>query len=330
MQYTVKKKNFAKRYKNKLALFFDNGDFVYFDGSEIASISVNVYDRLVRQSKGFGAVAESGCIELKIKDRKNLKYNPEAFIYNPQEYAKNRKNYIEKRCTLESKITCILLFDKNNWSYGLLGNFEATLTDDVLRITALPQPQMGGFSSAEHFIELKELTVDDLCGINIDFENCESFFIYSDEITEAKLILDNTLTLSSGAYLRQLRGGYIKLNLYRKALGRKHTLFCCHKPKRKVLESRLCGDGRSVHDIVHLYVDYCYCNYDGNRTECIEVRDIKPQKEIDRLCKEEERDGICHYYFEGGYSQLFEDGTIILTFGKDSKKLLNKLCDYRY
>lgn len=60
MEYTIAKNNFNKQDINFLYIFFENGDYLSIDGSELIDLSFNVYDKLVRHNKGCCAVTESG------------------------------------------------------------------------------------------------------------------------------------------------------------------------------------------------------------------------------------------------------------------------------
>ncbi|MDE7181923.1 MAG: hypothetical protein K2O41_02670, partial [Clostridia bacterium] len=94
----------------------------------------------------------------------------------------------------------------------------------------------------------------------------------------------------------------------------------------KKLEKRLCWKGaQSDHDICHLYIDYKYIGFGSRHTECIEVRDIRTDEELERIEKlVDEGDYELDEYISG-YCRKQDDGTIIITFGKNSEALLKKL-----
>ncbi len=329
MEYTVNKTNFSKKKTKRLCVLFDNGDYVSVDGTELASISVNTYDRLVRHNKGFCAVAESGAIELTIKGQNPDKYSGN-FLYDPQEFFENRKEYIEQRCLKENGIAGIRFFDKLNWHHDLLGSFRVEKKGNSLRLVVLPQPQMGGASSAENKICLGDVWLDDVRCIDLDFENCDVFPVYGDEIKEINLLFEEKLKWGSSEFNRKVKGGYIRLKL-KKRLNSSRSHYLSHKKnlKRKDFERRLCGrEGFSAHDICHLYICSYHISSHDALTECLEVDDIKPSKEVDRLIKKEEEDGCCYYEFESGYAQKLKDRTIILTFGSNAKKLMKDLCKH--
>lgn len=329
MEYTVKKTNFGKKYTRFMYVFFENGDYITIDGSELLNISVNVYDKLIRHNNGFCALAESGCIELKIKERIKLDFNSN-FLYNPQEHKNNRKKYIEQRCLKESCITEIWFFNKHYWHYELLGNFSVETDEEKLRLIVLPQPKIGNFSNDTHKIVLKEIKKKDVCCIDLDFENCESFMVFNNEIEEIDLVLDKRLVLGSDRYYRRVNEGYIKLKLRKKILPRAYYLFDDKDLKRKDVERRLCGkEGFSAHDICHLNIDFYHADYGNTLQECVEVGAMKPNKEVERFIKQEEDDCADFYQFESGYAKLLKDRTIILTFGNNAKQLMKELCKHK-
>jgi len=329
MEYTINKTNFSKKKTKELCIQFDNGDYVSVDGSELARLSVNTYDRLVRHNNGFCAVAESGVIEFTIKEKNPDKYS-RNFIYDPQEFFENRKEYIEQRCLKENGITVIQFFDALNWHHDLLGSFQVEKKGNILRLVVLPQPQMGGAASAENKINLGDVCPDDFYSIELDFENCEGFSVYSDEIKEINLLFEKKLAWESSEFNRKLKGGYIRLKLKKRFNPRKSYFLSDKKDlKRKDFERRLCGwEGFSTHDICHLYICFAHVSSCDAFTECIEVDDIKPSKEVDSLIKKEEEDGGFYYEFESGYAKKLKDRTIILTFGSDAKKLMKDLCQH--
>ena len=155
--------------------------------------------------------------------------------------------------------------------------------------------------------------------------------MYGDEIEEINLLFEKKLVWSSGEFNRKLKGGYIKLKLKKRSNSRKsYSLFDKKDLKRKDFERRLCGrEGFSVHDICHLYIWFNHVLPYDALTECIEVGDMRPSKEVDRLIKKEEEDGGYYYSFESGYAKLLKDRTIILTFGSNAKQLMKELCKNR-
>lgn len=325
MEYTIAKNNFNKQDVNFLYLFFENGDYLSIDGSELIDLSFNVYDKLVRHNKGCCAVAESGYLKLKIINRNKFNNN-RYFLYNSKEFKKDRRSYIENRCINESIITKIWLFNENNWHHVLLGNFKTQKDGEFMILKALPQPLMGESSGSTHKINLNNVKKEDVWGIDLDFENCESFLVYNSEIKEINFLFEENLTWGSSEFYRTICGGFIKLKLSKDFTHRENHLFDNEKLNLKDFEQRLCGKkGFDVHDICHLYIKYYHPGYGYIETECVEIHDIKPEDEIDQLIQKEEEDCGYYYYFESGYSKKLKDGTILITFGKNAKQTINKL-----
>ncbi len=59
-EYTYPKKKFKKNDINHLYVYFDNGDFISLNGSELIDLKINLYDRLIWSGRGVCPVAESG------------------------------------------------------------------------------------------------------------------------------------------------------------------------------------------------------------------------------------------------------------------------------
>lgn len=158
--------------------------------------------------------------------------------------------------------------------------------------------------------------------IKLDFENCETFTVYSDEIREIHLNLKQELSWSSHDYCRVVKDGYMVLKFDDDTGYRQMNFLDDYNGKvsRKELERRLCGKkGSAIHDICHLYVNYLYSGFGTRGCECLEIEDIKSDEELEKLEMLEEKTGIEHYYFEGGKCKRQADGTILITFGKKIK-----------
>ncbi len=321
--YTFPKWKVTKNEISCMEIFFENGDYVTIKGSEIVSVSnFEFYDKLVFKEKGFEPVAGKGEIKLKICNKSRYATDEYCCVYNHKEIFKNRKKYIENRCIKESKIIEITFRDSCNWAKNILGQISAKLVEDYLVLEFVPDELMGEFLSEKHHICLPEIKIKDIRWIDLDFENCENFTVYNGEILEFDIKFFSELCWGSGELNRKIESGYMIIKLEKVYNSRKSDLFD-EKMKfdSKTFERRLCGKkGFDIHDICHLYVDFC--NGRNNATEeCFIVDDIKPEKEVDELLDEEERTGVCSYYFEGGYCKKLKDGSIAISFGKDSKKI---------
>lgn len=306
MEYTLQKTNISKNNLAYMHVFFENGDYVTIDGSELVSISVDVYDKLARHNCAFYEIAASGCIELNVAERNNAKHDS-GFVYDPWEYGSNRKEYIKRRLLSESVVTGIWFYDKRDRRFELHGNFFAEADGENVKIAVLPQPQMGDASSDKHMIMLEEIRKKDLCCVDFDFENGESFMVFGDEIKWINLIFDKNLVLCPGGICRYLVGGSIRLKINKHILPRAFRIYDEGRLKRKIFERRLCKKkGSSPHDIRQLTLTFDHAGSAGTLDERIEV---------DR--------------FKSGYAKKLKDRTIILTFGSDAKKLMKELCKHK-
>lgn len=326
--YIFPKMKYTKNETSFMYIFFDNGDFLEIKGSEIVNYSIKVYDKLIKSHQGFNPVIESGYLKLKICNKPQFA-NSEHFLYNESDFKKDRKNYIEDRCINEGRITEIWLFDTNNWHKVLHCEAQAKKEDEFLIINFLQQPQMGECENKNHNVNIGNIKKSDVHNIDLDFENCESFVVYNDEIEDINLFFDNQLEWGAGDLYRKAVGGYIKIKLDKDFSPRKNHLFDNDK-KLKItdFEKRLCGKkGEDIHDICHLYIDYYHAGYGGiQMTECIEIDDVKTEEEIKRLENEEDTTGECCYYYEGGYCKKLSDNSIIIAFGKNAKSTIDKVC----
>ena len=312
------KVEYKKNGVRSLYLFFENGDFVEVKGSEIVNLNINTYDKLIRSHNGYNPVAESGCIKLKICNKHSF-INTSHFLYNETEFKKNRKDYIENRCVSESRITEIWLFDSNNCHKTLHCEIQSKMDGEFLILNILQQPQMGSYQNSNHFINLGEVKKDDIHNIDLDFENCESFVVYNDEIKDINLVFDKKLEWGGGSLNRKIVGGYIRIKLDKDFSARQNHLFDNDK-KLKITDyqKRLCGKkGEDFHDICHLYIDYYHAGYgEGQTIECIEVDEIK-----EGFSKKEEN----WTYFIGGYCKKYKDDCIIIAFGPNAKNAIKEM-----
>ena len=322
--YTYPKRKYKKSDVKFMYVFFDNGDHVSLDGKEIAELSINVYDRLVRHGKGVSPVAESGVIKLKIGSKKFL--YEDSSVYNPQEYKKNRKMYIESRCTSEGGITKVWFFDELNWHNVVIGNIQAKMDGEYLTLEFLPQPLMGGAASDTHSVQLAGLDREGIIDIDLDFENCESFYVYHSELSEVNVNFDNELIWGAGDLYRSIKSGYIRIKL-EDLLSRHAYSFFNKRFTTKYCEKRLCGmNSNAKHDICHLYVTYRHPGSGNYLQECIEIEDIRPDEELAEIEKRYEKGeyGFASDYV-GGHCIKLDDGSIVITFGKNSEKTADKL-----
>ena len=341
MEYKIKKEDFKKKDIEFAYILFNNGDYLPISKIEIVDISVNLYDTLTlgdEYYKSFCPVVESGFIKLKLIEKCKGFYR-DAFLYNLKEYNNDRVNYIKNRLCNEGDLKCISLFNDYNWNHTLYGNMKAVIDKDFLIIKFEPKNTKQSSDNENNIISLPEVNKSIIQSIDLDFENCEGVHIYKEEIVEMQLRFSEELCWGSENYIRQIESGYIKLKLDDEINSyRENTLFdelVKGKKGNKQIEKRLCGNkGFDLHDICHLYIEYECSGFGLNKTECIEVNDIRSNEELNEMERLEEKTGHEYApYFLGGYCEKQDDSTILITFGKTAqkndkcKKLLN---DYSF
>lgn len=325
MKYIYPKKKFNKKDIDFMYLFFDNGDYFSLHGSEVVDLKLNLYDRLVWGERAICPVVESGYIKLDVKKRNKSIYHGH-FLYNAKEYRGNRKTYIENRCVREGGISHIRLFNENNWHDTLYGNITAETEGEFLILKFLPQEKYGSAGGENHVILLNGIGKTIVESIDLDFENCESFYIYKNEIQDMQLQFEEELVWGGGDLFRNIKSGFIKLKLDKTITYRRTHFLDDDKVTIKKLEKRLLWKKiQSDHDICHLYINFKYAGFGSYRTECVEIEDIRHDEELERLEKLEEEGKIVFFDYIGGYCKKQKDGTIIITFGKNAEELMEKV-----
>lgn len=324
-KYTYPKKKFDKKNVSFMYVLFDNGDYISINGSEVIDLKISLYDRLIWNERGVCPVAESGFIKLKINKINQAIYR-EVFLYNEKEYKKDRIAYIQNRCVKEGGITCVRFFDKNNWHDTICGNIVGELDGEFLVLKFLSQPNFGPSGSENNEVLLNSISKSMIRSIDLDFENCESYTIYRNEILDIQLEFESELVWGAGDLFRSVKSGFIKCKLDQEIDCNRQVHFLSDgKVTIKKLEQRLCGrKGQAEHDICHLYIDYEYVA-GAKCTECVEVEDVRSDEELERLEKLEEEGSFIFDDYIGGYCKKCENGTLLITFGKNAEDLLKKL-----
>ncbi len=317
-KYTTLKNVYKKNEIRKLQVFFDNQDYITFSEKELIDFSVKLYDKLISTGEnydGYAAFVAQG--EIKLKVGEETSHYRDAFVYDHKEYRENRKAYIERRTCQDGGMVLVKIFNEYNWSKSLYGNMIATMDGEYLLLTFLPKAIDEPCESEKHYIYLNDIKKSTIRRIKLDFENCESCYLYRNEIAEIKLTLSPRLE-DVGNYRRGIQSGYLLLKLdetidFRclNGLGDSHIIDV------KGLTRRICDLGKEHrHDICHLNIEHEDVGYRGIRTECLSVKDIKSDEEIMRLEKQSEEDGYDRYEFEGGYAKREKGGYLRITFGE--------------
>lgn len=318
-EYFYPKKKIAINSISQALIFFKNGDFLEIRKNEIVEVCVNFYDRLIWNHREASPVVESGFIKLKIQEEKD-KYEA-CFLYNLKEFRKNRKEYIESRLVQEGEIDRICIFDENNWHHTLFGDAYAKLDGNYLIISYNPNGLYGACNSDNNTINLCVVSKSAVYKINLDFENCESFEIFKEEIIDIQLNFHKKLYRNSNGFTRAVRNGFIKLKLKPQINWRKINFANEWQGKRTKgiapLKKRLVWENnRCEIDICNLYVTYDYMGYCTDREECISINDIRPNEYFDSL----EKEGIYDFDFISGYAEIQDDGSFLVVFGKEMPK----------
>lgn len=304
--YEVTKQSTPKNIE-QMYLLFDNGEYVGIHHSEIRQVSLCFYDRLEYRGRSFAPVAHSGCIRLRIQ-QKYAKH--EHAVADECAFHRDPRAYIARLCT-QGSLKEVWCFDQNHWHLRILCRASATMEEDCLVLHVLPQPWMGPHDSDRHRIELPPLRKHDIERIDIDFENCDGFTVFADEIRELNLCTEPLLKWNATAFCRTVRSGYMILSLNAQYDDARHADI--YGEKGVDPSYRLCGDGETdVCDICHLYITYAHPGYGCLDEECIDLPDIATAEMYDEETE--------LFPFVSGYSRRLADGRILLTFGPDTRK----------
>ena len=324
MEYLVKKRELKKEDIEYIEIVFDNGDCLPISKTEILDISTRLYDKLILGKdywNSFCAVVESGFLKLRLQKQAKGAY-AYPHVYNQREYNRDRINYIKNRLCNEGGITCIKLFDGNNWHFTLYCQVETTSDSDCLTLEFVPKYKKGEYKSDTHSILLPEIGKTIVRNVQLDFENCEELKIEQEEILEMQLNLNKELCWCSRNYVRQIESGFIKIKINEENNEHREDGFMGEWPKGKKgtnkIIKRLCGKkGFDLHDLCHLYIEYDYTDAGFYKRECVEMNDLRSKEEFEAIEKLEEREGheFVPYYL-GGYAEKIDKDIVLITFGK--------------
>ena len=323
-QYTYPKRRFASKDIEFLQVFFTNGDYFEIPKREIVGIDVQFYDNLVAGEQGFCAVAKSGFIKCKIINKRNSRCY--ARLYNYKEFLKNRKTCLENRCVNEGGVCYFRLFDNNHWHYPIKADVVAAMCDDYLVFNFVENATFGSFDKDFHVVNISDLTKDSVEYIDLDFENCENFVVYPEEIQDISINFKKELIWNSGSLGREVESGYLRLKLNRRFTWRDFTLHDCDKlTSVNKLEHRLCGKGIDDCDICHLYITYHYAGYGISFKECVDIHDIRyvgqPTNWDDLGTDDDSDEDDDDPIFVSGYAKREKDGSILIVFGKSKDNI---------
>ncbi len=329
--YYYDKKIFDRDDVDRMLIFFDNGDYVNLPRKEIKSLNITLSDRLIWINNCLCPVGVGGEIKLLIKDKPTDYIYSDVFVCDKKEYNKSRKSYIVTRC-LTDRITHVRFFNDNNWHDTVYGHVTATMEDGLLTlsfINVFNEPK----DDTKCYIRLNDTTANNVDHITLDFENCEGFDIYKDEIKEMQINYAEKLVWGSGDMNREILNGYLLLQ-FQDLDYRDTNLFDDKKHNTiKRLIDRLCNKYYITnHDICHLYIEYDYAGFGDRRRECVEINDIRPPEELpnDDYYDNDDYDDDDDDYescpcFIGGYCRKIGKNEVLICFGKKAEKLVEKL-----
>lgn len=318
--YHSKDSFFEKRQISFLQILFDNGDYFPISNREVVDFVFTYYDRLITYGDGYIAHARNGQITLKIQKHYSHTYD-DYFLSNTDEYKKERIKTIEERL-LEGGIQYLRFFNEDNWSQMIVGSFKAEIEDDYLVIRVSPLLPDEPYESDNFYIKLQPTRKEDISSILLDFENCEFFNIYQDEIVSIDLEFDEQLDGFEIPFCRVIKGGSMILDIKETKSYRKVELFFENEDKKIYpydLRNRLTGrKGRDLINLCHLYVTFNYCGFSVGREEKLEIVDTRPDEILNMIEKAEEKDDSYYspfQYFVGGLAERLDDKKVKITFG---------------
>ncbi|MBQ4072855.1 MAG: hypothetical protein IJD50_03965 [Clostridia bacterium] len=309
----LKKNNKMIKHISQVQLLFRNGDFLTLGGREIVDKEFSFCDTLIRSRQGFSPFCNGGFIRCKI-DKRGKKYDS-CSLYNRKEYVKDRKTYIENRCVNEGGIYCVRFFDSNNWSNEVYGDIIAWMDEGYLVLKFQGNKTYGSANGEHYKINVTNVTKSNVEKICIDFENCDSFDVYQDEIEEIDLIFHKELEMDSDYLLRKIKSGRLKIKLDKEnnAIRDSYVYDTTKAPMEKVLKKRLCGKGKEEIDVCHLYVTYQSAGWGLITEERILVPEIESNNGKHEQGMEED------FLYVSGYAEAQKDGSILIVFGENLK-----------
>ncbi len=313
-EYKARKKDFQYDIL-ELKLFFENGDVIAIDGSEVMDLKVRFYDSLVAFKDGYCPVAESGILRLKLKKFfQNCLSGSHAC--DDKKLRNERKEYIRSRLTDEKDLCAVYVYDEigSGFFFFTQANAEAEGEELVLYLFGKRED---GAEAEEHKIKLGNIRKNEIDSILLYFENCDYFSVDKTEVEEFQIAFESFLFLDHSGYRRVVKAGQIRLHFDR-YFNREHELYRTPRKRKKFikqLKRYLFGqEGSMVHDIVCMKIRYRYPRRLFMEEEIVEVNDIRGEGSV--FFADDARNDESEYYFIGGCSEELEDGSILISFGR--------------
>lgn len=317
-EYRARKHRFGKEIWT-LDLYFDNGDVIHISGKEVVSMDVTMYDRLIAFRWKFCPVAKSGSIKLRIKGGSSFGIRS-SHVESSKEFRRDRKSYLYKRFLEQGGSCAIRVTDLETDGSFFCAHAKARQEGELLVLEFLGEREESA-DREEHNIQLGNICKNEIERIAIIFENGDEFSVFPSEIADMRLTFSSEL-LKETFFFRSIESGYLKIVLDRDIAPheRKYDFYKAPKKKKKFikfLKSRICSEGKCVHDIAWLNVHFKYPYAVLMPNEMLNVKDHRDPEVVEALeARERETGGRDWYVFEGGCSEELEDGNILISFGR--------------
>ena len=313
-EYRARKKDFQYDIL-ELKLYFENGDVIAIDGSEVMDLKVRFYDSLIAFQDSYCPVAESGILRLKLKKFFQNCLSG-SHVCDDKKLRSERREYIRSRLTDEKDLCAVYVYDEigSGFFFFTQGKAEAEGEDTILHLFGKREDSA---EAEEHKIKLGTIRKNEIDSILLYFENCDYFSVDKTEVEEFQISFEPFLFLDHSGYRRVIKAGQIRIRFDR-YFNREHELYRTPRKRKKfikLLKRYLVGqEGNMLHDIVCMKIRYRYPRRLFMEEETVEVNDIRGEGSV--IFADDARNDESEYYFIGGCSEELEDGSILISFGR--------------
>lgn len=311
-----------------LQIIFDNGDFLPINHTEVVGYRFDCYDRLVSFHNGYAPRARSGEVRLRLKRAFGAPYD-QCQLFDSSDYRIDRIKAISERLVRDGGIKAIRFFDGDNFNFILLGNFLTESSEGEAIIKAIPNSVDEPYGSDCFHISLAPVRKEDMRIVGFEFENCEHFDVYEDEILSFDVLFGNELEVEPSLLYRQITGGKMRLKFKETHDDRNCLLSdfeCMSQPVTlAAIRKRLTGEkGFDFINLCHLYVKSNHVGFGLAKEEQLCIKDVRPMEIVDGVDETNENDGCDDgpfEYFLGGTAKEVEGEIVEITFGVFPKAL---------
>ncbi len=316
--YYASKDKFNNFQLCKMNISFNNGESIDFDKEEIEIKEILFADKLALDAKNDCPCPLICRGEVVITPKNDGYYcNRNArVVCDKKQYIKNRKDYVFNLIN-NVGIHSIVVYNNDYHDYlyrsfAYMGNLSATTKGDcVVLIWSKPYKNCTCESPNMEF-DFNTIKKSNVSKISLDIWYNPSFDVAGSEIVDMQLDFNNQLIFGFNNFFRRtLDSGYLIIKPNKSLNARDESLICD-------LNGKL-----NIHNIGCLHVSYDGY-YEALFEEEINIPEIKNDDPLveqyyDKFLDSQENG------FVGGYSKKLKDGTIIITFGKNSKQIIEKL-----